>query len=336
MYAPNIIHLGDAARSYGVAPTLDLHDAQQVIGFAQPALYRTHKFIGQKYPSFDYAGLVPVNTDGDMWDVGTLVYSGDIAGKAEYLGGKAFDVPNASVNFTQGVTQFHLAGVGYELSRREVERFARMVAQNPGVTEGGSNLADRKASAARMVAEKFIYDRVIRGDTGEKNFRGMINQTIVPTANAPTGGWATATPDNMLADVNAALTDVYTNSRETAIANSLLLPTSKFLFINNARIANTNTSVLTYLKENNSYTAITGTPLDIRPSRELETAGAGGTARMVAYEKNPDNMEFFLPGMFEFMPLFPTSSMTWRVDGVMNVGQFELYRPKTMSYRDNI
>ena len=40
--------------------------------------------------------------------------------------------------------------------------------------------------------------------------------------------------------------------------------------------------------------------------------------------------------LFEFMPSFPTSSMTWRVDGVMNVGQFELYRPKTMSYRDNI
>jgi hypothetical protein len=335
MYAPNIIHLGDAARPFGVSPTLDISDAQQTIGFAQPALLRTHRMLPQKYPSFDYAGLVPVNTDGDMWDVGTLVYSGDVAGKAEYLGGKAFDVPNASINFSQGVTAFHLAGVGYELSRREVERFARMVAQNPGITEGGSNLGERKASSARMVADKFIYDRVIRGST-EKGFLGMINQTTVPTANAPTGTWSTATPDQMLADVNAALTDVYTNSRETALANSLLLPTSKFLFINNARISNTNTSVLTYLKENNSFSAITGTPLDIRPSRELETAGASSTARMIAYEKSPDNMEFFLPGMFEFMPLFPTSSMTWRVDGVMNVGQFELYRPKTMSYRDNI
>jgi len=313
---------------------IDFNDAQQTVAFAQPALYRTHKELPQKYPSFDYAGMVPVNTDGDMWDVGTLVYSGDVAGKAEYLGGKAFDVPNASINFSQGITGFHLAGVGYELSRQEVERFARMIGTNPGITSG-SNLGERKASAARMVADKFVYDRVIRGST-EKNFPGMINQTAVPTANAPTGGWASATPDNMLADVNAALQDVYVNSRETALADSLLLPTSKFLFINNARISNTNTSVLKYLAENNSFTAISKRPLDIRPSRELETAGASSTARMIAYEKSPDNMEFFLPGMFEFMPLFPTSSMTWRVDGVMNVGQFELYRPKTMSYRDNI
>lgn len=335
MYAPNIINLGDAARHYGVSPSLNINDAQQAIGFAQPALYRTHRMLPQKYPSFDYAGMVPINTDGDMWDVGTLVYSGDVAGKAEYLGAKAFDVPNASINFAQGITGFHLAGVGYELSRREVERFARMVSQNAGITEGGSNLAERKASAARMIADKFVYDRVMRGST-EKNFRGVINQATVPTANAPNGNWNTATATAMRADVDAALTDVYVNSRETALANSLLLPTSKFLQINRAVMDNTGISVLRYLSENNAYTAISKQPLDIRPSRELETAGAGGTARMVAYEKSPDNMEFFLPGVFEFMPLFATSSMTWRVDGVMNVGQFELYRPKTMSYRDNI
>ncbi|MEH3121180.1 MAG: DUF2184 domain-containing protein [Sphingomonas phyllosphaerae] len=309
-------------------------DAQQAAGFAQPALYRTHRMLPQKYPSFDYGALVPVNTDGDMWDVGTLVYSGDIAGKAEYLGGKTFDIPNAGLNFSQGATSFHLAGVGYELSKQEVERFARIQAQGSG-DQGGGNLGERKASAARMVGEKFVYDRVIRGST-EKGFTGMINDPRVPTANAPTGGWATATPDQMLADVNAALQDVYVNSRETALADSLLLPTSKFLFINNARISNTGTSVLKYLAENNSYSAISKRPLNIAPSRELEQAGASSTARMVAYEKSPDNMEFFLPGLFEFMPLFPTSSMTWRVDGVMNVGQFELYRAKTMSYRDNI
>lgn len=301
-------------------------DAQQAAGFLVPALYRTHATVfTQKYPSFDYAGLVPINTDGDKWDIGTLVYSGDVAGKADYIGGKAFDIPNASVNFAQGLTQFHLAGVGYELSLQEVNRAAKM------------NVAidTKKASAARMVAEKFIYDRVIRGDT-RKNFTGMINNASVPTANAPTGGWATATPAQILTDINTVLNDVFVNSGETSTADTLLLPTSKFLFINNAQLTNTDKSLLSFIQDNNSYSAITKRPLDIRPSRELTTAGASSTARMIAYEKSPDNMEFYLPGLFEFMPSFPTSSMTWRVDGVMNVGQFELYRPKTMSYRDGI
>lgn len=302
-------------------------DAQQAAGFAVPALYRTHtRVFEQKYPSFDYAGLVPVNTDGDLWDIGTLVYSGDIAGIAHYIGGKGFDIPNASVNFDQGVTNFHLAGVGYELSLQEVNRASKM----------GVGIDGRKANAARMVAEKFIYDRVISGSTG-KGFTGLINNPTVPQAAAPSGvSWATATPQQKLADVNAALTDVYVNSGETAIANALILPTSKFLDANNTQMTNVGMSVLTFLKTNNSYTAVTGQPLDIRPSRELTVAGAGATARMIAYEKSPDNMEFFLPGDFEFLPPFATSSMTWRVDGVMNVGQLEIYRPRTVSYRDGI
>jgi hypothetical protein len=186
-----------------------------------------------------------------------------------------------------------------------------------------------------MIADKFVYDRVIRGST-EKNFTGMINNASVPTANAPTGTWGTATPAQMLADVNTALNDVIVNSKETAMPNALLLPTSAFLVANNTQLTNVGESVLTYLKANNSYTAMTGQALDIRPSRELETAGASSTRRMVAYEKSPDNMEFFLPGLYEFQPQFPISSMAWRIDGIMNVGQLEIYRPKTMSYRDNI
>lgn len=301
-------------------------DAQQAAGFVQAPLLRMHTAVlEQKYPSFDYAGLVPVNTDGDMWDIGTIVTSGDVAGVADYISGKGFDIPNVGVNFAQGTSAFFLAGAGYELGLQEVNRVSRL----------NIPLSARKASAAHMVADKFVYDRVIRGST-EKNFTGMINNASVPTANAPTGTWGTATPAQMLADVNTALNDVIVNSKETAMPNALLLPTSAFLVANNTQLTNVGESVLTYLKANNSYTAMTGQALDIRPSRELETAGASSTRRMVAYEKSPDNMEFFLPGLFEFLPQFPISSMAWRIDGIMNVGQLEIYRPKTMSYRDNI
>ena len=301
-------------------------DAQQAAGFVTPALYRTHSRVFEtKYPAFDYAGLVPINTEGDMWDIGTLVYSGDLAGAAAFVAGKGFDIPNVSINFSQGTSTFHLAGAGYELSLQEVNRAARM----------NVNLGERKAGAARLVSEKFVYDRVISGST-EKNTKGLINNALVPAASAATGNWATATPAQMLADVNQVLGDVITNSGETAMPNALLLPTSRFLTANNTQLSNVDGSVLRFLKQNNSYTAITGQELDIRPSRELETAGAGSTKRMIAYEKSPDNLEFFLPGLFEFLPPFAISSMSWRVDGIMNVGQLEIYRPKTISYRDGI
>lgn len=306
---------------------LTFTDAQSAIGFARPALYRTYSTVfEEKYPSFDYAAYLPVNEDGDMWDVGTVVTSltGPI-GRAEYLSAKGFDIPNVGHQQSQGTSNFYLAGAGYEVTLQEVNRASKM----------GVDLPTKDASDARKVMEKFIYDRAMSGST-EKNFTGVLNNASVPQASAPTGTWGTATPDQMLGDVDAALTDVYTNTKETELADTVLLPTTAFLIANRKQVTGTTMTVLKYLMENNAYTAITKQPLNIMPSRELETAGSGSTRRIVAYSKNPGVLEFFLPGAPTFMPPHPISSLAYRVDGIMNVGQTEIYRPKGVSYRDGI
>jgi hypothetical protein len=257
-----------------------LPDAQQAAGFVTPALYRTHATVFEtKYPAFDYAGLVPVNTDGDMWDIGTLVYSGDIAGAAPISGGQGLRHPERLGQLHPGHERLPPGRRRLRAGLQEVNRASRM---NVG-------LDGRKASAARMVAEKFIYDRVISGST-EKNTTGLINNASVPTANATTGGWGSATPAQMLADVNAGARRCHHQQRrdgdaERAAAADLALPDGE----QHAAVQLRQRLVLTFLQENNSYTAITGQPLDIRPSRELETAGASSsTKRMIAYEKSPD------------------------------------------------
>ena len=314
--------------------TTDFRDAQQAVGFVTPALYRTHAAVLlAKYPKFNYYDFLPVNTEGDMWDVGTLVYSGDFAGAADYISGKGFDVPDVTANFSQGVSNFYLAGAGYQLTLQEANRAQRMMGTSSNPLN--ASLGERKAQAARLVADKFVYDVAMKGKA-EKGATGLVNNASVPTANAPTGTWGTATPSQMLADVNAALNDVIVNSLETALPNTLALPTSKLTQLNNTQLTNAGMSVLAFVQQNNSYTALTGKPLNIVNSRELETAGAGSTKRMIAYEASPENLEFFLPGAFEFRDPFAISSMAWRVDGIMNVGQLEIYRPKALSYRDNI
>jgi hypothetical protein len=307
-------------------PEVIFEDAQQAAGFVTPALYRTHAAVLQtKYPSFDYAGLVPVNTEGDMWDIGTLVYSGDIAGAAEYISRARASTSRTPAQLLAGHEPVLPRGRGYELSLQEVNRASRM----------NLNLGDRKASAARLVAEKFVYDRVISGST-EKNTTGLVNNASVPTANATNGSWGSATAAHILADVNQVLGDVITNSGETAMPDALLLPTTR---VPDAEQHAADEHRQLDPEVHPGQQQLLGdhrAPLDIRPSRELETAGASSTKRMIAYEKSPDNMEFFLPGMFEFLSPFAISSMSWRVDGIMNVGQLEIYRPKTVSYRDGI
>lgn len=311
---------------------INFHDAQQAMGFIVPQTLRINTEIEEtRYPSFDYSRLMFVNTDGDMWDIGSVFYSGDIAGAARFLSGKGFDMPYADVSTTQHLQTNHFAGIGYEWSLQELQRAAKL----------GRALSSEKAEAARKVAESFIYGIAMRG-TAEKNITGLINDANVPAANVPADGagglttFASKDADLILRDVNAVLNAPFNATAETQRADTLLLPTTRWQSLAETRVGDTTQTILKFLRENNSYTLETGQPLTIIGSRELEAAGAGGTARMMAYDNERGVVQMHLPGPHEFLPPFQKSSMTWEVAGIMNVGGVEFRRPKGAAYRDGI
>jgi hypothetical protein len=253
---------------------IDFNDAQQALGFILPQQLRIETEVYKiKYPSFDYARLLPVITDGDMWDVGSVFFSGDIAGKAEFLSSKGFDMPYADIAKSQFIQTNQLAGIGYEWSLGELKRAEKL----------GQDLGADKAAAARKVAEQFLYNIALTGST-EKNWTGMINDANVPTANVTADGtgsttsWDNKTALQILRDINAAIEGVYNNTLETEVADSLALPTSRLQLIARTPIGdNADKTILTFIRENNAYTAETGRPLNIKGVRNLETAGASST-----------------------------------------------------------
>jgi len=309
-------------------------DAQAQLAFLTPQLFRVESEVYQiRYPSFDLAPLMFVNEDGDMWDVGTVFYAGDIAGSAQFIGGKARDIPYADISTSQYTQAYHLAAIGYEWSLQELQRAAKL----------GRNLGADKAAAATKVAAVFKFNIGMTGRapgaaTSEKNITGLVNNPSVPTANVAsgTGGltWATKTPDEILKDVNEALAAPFNATKETQVANTLLLPTTAFQYIATARISAINMTILQFLQSANMVTANGGGALTIRASRVLETAGASNTRRMVAYDNSREVVQFHLPADHEFLDPFRKSSMSWEVAGLMNVGGTEIRLPKAMAYRD--
>lgn len=163
----------------------------------------------RRYPNADLTGLLPINTDGDMWDVGTVFYSMDEVGKAEFLSGKGFDMPYASSLMDQKSRGYHLAGIGYEWSTQELQRAAKL----------GRALGSDKAAAARKSAQFFKRGVAMTGrapgtTASEKGWTGFINDANVPTANVAADGtgsattWATKTPDQISRDIWAAVNAV--------------------------------------------------------------------------------------------------------------------------------
>ncbi|WP_320196229.1 DUF2184 domain-containing protein [Agrobacterium rosae] len=312
---------------------IDFTDAQAALGFVTPAFYNIERTVyKRKYPSFDYASLVPVITEGSEWARGTLFRSSDAAGKAEFLSGKGFDMPYADVTRDQFLKGFELAGIGYEWSLEELQVAALE----------GRQLGSEKGEAARAIAEQFLWNTAMTGQA-EKNWTGLVNDPTVPAATAAATGtgatttWSTKTPEQILVDINSAIEGIVTSTQEVEMADTILLPFARFNAIATRPIGNAaDKTIATFLRENNTYTSETGRPLTIRTLRALNTAGAGGTARMVAYRRDPEVVRFHLPMPHRFLPPFQKSSMTWEVAGILRTGGTEIRLPKAVSYIDGV
>ncbi|MGL4640516.1 MAG: DUF2184 domain-containing protein [Shewanella sp.] len=302
--------------------------------FLTPQLYRIETEVYMtKYPSFDLPDLISVNTDGDMWDVGTVFYSMDEVGRAEFMSGKGFDMPYAGVAMNQFSHGFYLAAIGYEWATQELQRAAKL----------GRSLSSDKASAARKAAASFKRSVAMTGRTpgsatSEKGWTGLINNPAVPAANVTADGtgsttaWANKNPDQISRDIWAAVNLIETQTGETHTATTVALPTQKLRYIEQTRMTDTGTTILAYVRGNRDG----GENIQFKPVRELAGAGAGGTDRMVAYDNSREVAQFHLPGDHEFLPAFQKSSMTYEVGGIMNVGGTEIRLPKALTYRDGI
>lgn len=312
---------------------IDFADAQQALSFLLPQILTINTEVDMmEYPDFNYARLMHVNTDGGMWSQGQVHYSGDIAGAADWMSAKGFDMPKANVSRTQHLRPNYLAGIGYEYTRSELEQAA----------QADTDLNSDKAEAARTVAESYIYGIAMRGDT-TKNLTGLVNNGSVPRADVPNDGtgsartFASKTATQVLRDVNACLNAPFNSTLETKRANRLLLPTTKLQYLaETPRSEHSDMTILAFLKENNSYTLETGQQLEIIGTRELETAGSGNTARMMAYSSDKNVVQMHLPGPHEFLEPFQANSLLWEIGGIMNIGGVEFRRPKGAAYRDGI
>ncbi|WP_372183158.1 DUF2184 domain-containing protein [Xanthomonas axonopodis] len=310
-----------------------LFDAQVVMGFVvsqttiiEPGVYRT------VYPDIQYRDLIPVDTSGSEFATSVTYYSQDQYGKADWINGNADDIPKAGTSRSQFQTGVHTAGIGYGYGWEEVGR-AQLL---------GINLPTEDAAAARRASEEMV-DRVALLGDGSKGFTGLFNAAGVTPVAAPTGAWGTlqaagtATPDQIVADMNSAVLNVFRGTNTTAIADRLLLPWEKYLLISTKRMSNdSDMTILQYFLANNVYTATTGQQLTVRGLRGLDTAGVGNVARMVAYRYDANVLKLHMPMPHRFLPVYQSGPLRWDVPGVMRLGGLDVRLPKQVVYVDGI
>lgn len=315
-----------------------MRDAQVAMAFLEPQFYNIEAEVAENvYPQFEFGDVIPIVTEGDPWADGVFFYSGgDIAGRAEFLADKGFDIPMADVSRDRHIHSFHMAGIGYEWTLAEIARQAR----------AGRNLNAEKADAAREIAQRFLWGVAFTG-AAERNLSGAINSSLVTAstvaANGNTNGgvnstyWAFKTGAQIQDELNGWLTGIYNATQTSVIPDTVLLPTSAWQAISTRRSTeNSDLTILEWLRRNNTYTAETGNPLVIRGNRALNGAGSGGTGRAMVYRRDPSVLRFHLPMPHTFLPPFQVKSTLWEVAGLMRTGGTEIRRPKEIAYYDGI
>jgi hypothetical protein len=299
----------------------------QQTSYIEPEVYKI------RYPDVQYPQLIPVDTSANEWAKSITYFSMDQVGRAKWFHHEAKDVPLADVTREKTETAVEMAAIGYHYTLEELGQ-AMMI---PGL-----NLSSDRAAAARRAYEEFVDDVALRGDD-EKNLEGLINNSTVAVSTAAAVGngssttWDDKTGDQVAADINAAITGMYTATLTVEIADTVLLPISAFTSLGTRRIGdNTDSTILAWLQKYNVYTMQTGQPLTFRGVRGLETAGASGNGRMVVYRRDPSVLKMHIPMPHRFLPVWQTGPMTFDVPGIFRLGGLEIRRPKAVRYVDGV
>lgn len=210
----------------------------------------------------------------------------------------------------------------------------------------GRPIDDQKIEALKLKHQMDIDEQVYVGDA-QINVGGLLNSTLVTNiSNVPNGAtasplWTSKTPQEILADVNAAIVSAWTASGWSVMPNRILLPPAQFGYISTQLVSTAgNQSILKYLLENNILKSSGKGELTILPVKWLQGAGAGGTIgtvgvdRMVVYTKENKYARFPMTQL-QRTPI-QYDSIYHKMSYYCRLGVVEVVYPETFAYRDGI
>lgn len=310
--------------------TVPFADAQAAYPFvvAQGRNIET-RIYRKRYPTYNYAQVIPVVTEGNSWAIGTTFFSVDSAGEAKFLSGAGTDMPFNKSTRDQASHDFAMIGSGWEWTIEEINQ-ASLYGIDLSATDamGATDKVERKLNSVAFVG------------AAEKNWTGFANSTDVPRADVATPGtfWPAKTIDQILTDFNEVISRVRTQTNEVEWADSVALPPEAFRRLATIRLGSGDGILtgLAYVKANNVYTAETDQPLNIYPVRELATASQDGGGRMVAYRRDEEVVRFHLPMPRTVLGARQKSIMGFEQGIIARTGGTEWRLPKAAAYADEV
>ncbi len=298
-------------------------DVGETATITRQLLYVKARTYDVKYPMFKARDFIPVSHEVPSGAETWAYWQWDMYGMAKIVANYATDFPRADVLKKEFQKPIKSLGASYGFTVQDMRRIAFMAPQ------GGGNLDVKRAAAARRAIEAAIDDIAAVGNP-DAGFDGFVNNSNVPVFAAPTGNWTTtASASQIIADLNAFVQKVITQTNQVEIPDTILLPIAEFQVVTQTAYSTlADRTVATWFLINNPYIQ------DIDQWYKLNNQNAAKTGgRSVCYRRDEEVVTLEIPQEFEqFSPQL--EGMEYNVPCHARIGGVAFYYPLAACYMD--
>lgn len=326
--------------SGAAANNLTLDDAGIASGgaFLVSELEKRDPMIRKPLTSVTYPRDIVVKTGGGWVDftsamgVAYGITGGSTNGPVHAGGANGVPIVQADVN--KGVYKTHVFAAALRVMFVDMQRANYIGRSLDQLLQDGIRMTFDKHQDANVYVGLSEYET-----TGLINNPDVVETTVAASGNGSSTKWADKEPQQILADINAAISAAWAAAEydEAAMPNHILLPYEQYVYIMNTMVTNIATeTIMDYVLKNN-VAAKNGRSLYIGATKWCKGAGTDGADRMVVYV----NHERFL-AIEELVPLSRVMSgpnvanVCYDTAYMANLSEVEMYYPQTVTYWDGI
>lgn len=275
-----------------------------------------------------YERLIPVDSSDGECALGRSYIMMDRHGDTKEIARGADDLPTVDVGTgADNFIPFKIAGLSYIYDTEDVRQAACL---------GNYSRISVLPQAAFNIYEWALNEHALFGNTrgGKLGFHdGLFTSSQITVM--PGNSWDGANAQDLIGTFFDAIDAVWVNSGNTSYANTLCVPQSLLTAATRMKMGDgCCESALDFVRRLNTTTTETGEELTIIGVRGLEKANATGDGpRMMAYERDPENLLLPLPMPLRFHAP-QIRNLTFVVPAEYKYGPVHFRYPRSAIYVD--
>lgn len=305
----------ETARRFGVG----LKDASETLVFARQLEHIKNRLYKKQYAQLKGTSLVPMSTEAGpnkefmtyrVWDRFTM---------AKLVTNYQTDFETVTAVASEVFLKFYDFGNAYEYSQRDVELAA----------SAGVPLSTMKADACREGHELALDEAIAIGIPQVKTY-GLLNHPNIQLLSFTTGNWPAATGEQIVADMEGAVTQMMVSTLEIHAPDTFVMSTAALRLVATKAFnsASGDKTVLQVFKDRNPG-------ISVESWTKLTNASApGNNGRILVYKKAPEILEFEVGEYFrQYSPREVGMSLV--VPAMSRLGGLALHQPGAVASFDN-